>query len=708
VWKVRADTRLSADRQAKALMKKVPGLTLGRKFDRLNARGVETNDLQSAYTTLIDILGRDNPLVKQIQEVVEADASNTANAALANTQHVKKKTGMRGYVGDRPGVNPAKDAKQFFQQQIQYAKNASKWAEIQKAMPNLKEILGNEQLIAKHPEQMKWAQEYVQNALGFGENKAVRMVENELGKVFGVSPKAVADVIGGMKYVWITQKLMGSIGYNAVQIIQLTNTAAWHSDLSAKGYGHNPISTGIMGLIGGLQLGAVHTVDGMRGTLDTGKMAMLPEHMKAALEYAENNSVTNRSSYDETPIGQGNIVTRGISKTVSLVDTFTRGMAYMSYVQHLQESGKFTKENWGQMFKMAEDYTNASMGDARQTEKAPIFAKAGNVGSAFNTLQTFNVNWFNQWSYFSRELARGNPRPFFMGLVMQGLVAGAAGLPFINDLDKAWEFVKANMMPTKLWNEVKDWSIKGTLLSMFGPNNLSAGETLTYGALSTTTGLGFSSRLNAPSIIEAPQIPGGMLVDLTRQLTSIASATAGVDDPVKWSQAALDVTPPGLKEFVAQNLLEQYTQAKRPDGSTLPFARRDIAKREATTVREPFDQKVASMGMKSQKEVVQNDLLWNLKQQEAVAKDRQKALLEKMYSDLRNGKEITDKVVLYQQIGGNPDNLEELFQKQAKDEFMSRVERKQADPKSTVKTMLMLKKLKDLEDERKSKQTTTP
>jgi hypothetical protein len=114
------------------------------------------------------------------------------------------------------------------------------------------------------------------------------------------------------------------------------------------------------------------------------------------------------------------------------------------------------------------------------------------------------------------------------------------------------------------------------------------------------------------------------------------------------------------------------------------------------------------MGMKSQKEVVQNDLLWNIKQQEAVAKDRQKALLEKMYSDVRNGKEINDKVLLYREIGGNPDNLKELFERQAKDEFMSRVERKAADPKSTIKTMLMLKKLKDLEDERKAKQTATP
>lgn len=706
VWKVRANTKKGAMLDAKRLMKKVPDLVIGREFDRLNARGVEANDLQSAYTTMIDLLGRDNPVVKDIRDLVEAEAAGQGNAALANTQHFKKKSGMRGYVGDRPWMNPEKDAKQFFQQQIQYAKNASKWSEIQKAMPNLKELLSNEELIAKNPEQVKWAQDYVQNALGFGENKAVRMVENELGKTFGISPKAVGDAIGGLKFVWITQKLMMSAGYNAVQAIQLVNTSAWHSDLSAKGYKHNPLSTGIMGLIAGLQLGTVHTIDGVRGRQGASKLAALPSHLKAALEYAENNSVTNRSSYDETPVGQGNAVSRGISKTVSLMDTYTRGVAFMSFVQHLHESGRFGPEQQGQMFKMAEDYTNASMGDARNTEKAPIFSRMGLAGNAFNTLQTFNVNWFNQWSYFSRELARGNPRPFFTGLVVQGLIGGVMGLPLVTDLDKAWEYIKTTL-PTDVWNKVKDWSVKSILLDKFGPG---VGEHLTYGSLSAVSDIGFNTRVSAPSLIDAPGIPGGMLVDLYDQLTSVAKATAAIDDPVKWSQAALNVSPPGVKEFVAQTLLEEYTQVVRKDGKTIPFSRKDIMERGKGVGygRTPEEQKLARTGLKSLGEVVQSDVLYREKKIAAESKLRQEALLDSMYSDVRNDKNIKDKLKLYQAIGGNVDSVNQQLEKRVQEEFMTAQEKMASDPKQTIRSMLMLKKLKEMEDARKPKQTAAP
>jgi hypothetical protein len=706
VWKVRANTKMGAMVDAKRLMKKVEGLTIGREFDRLNARGAETNDLQSAYTTMLDILGRDNPVVEQIKKIVDEENAGQGNASLANTQHFKKKTGMRGYVGDRPWMNPEKDAKQFFQQQIQYAKNASKWSEIQKAMPNLKEILSNEELIAKNPEQVKWAQDYVQNALGFAENQHIRAVENALGKTFGISPKAVGDIVGGLKFFWITQKLMTSVGYAAVSGIQIANTSAWHSDLSAKGFKHNPLSTSVMGLIGGLQLGTVHTVDGIRGKQDAGKYAALPSYMKAALEYAENNSVTNRSAYDETPIGQGNVAGRVVSSTVSLPDTYTRGIAYMSFVQHLHESGRFGPDQQGQMYKMAEDYTNVSMGDARNTEKAPIFAKAGLVGSAFNTLQTFNVNWFNQWSYFSRELARGNPRPFFTGLVVQGMIGGAMGLPLVTDLDKAWEFVKANMLPTSMWNEVKDWNIKGILLDKFGPG---LGEHLAYGSLSSMTGIGFNTRVSAPSLIDAPGIPGGMVADLFGQLNSVVKATAAYDDPVKWSQAALNVAPPGVKEFIAQTLLEPYTQASFDDGTAIPFSRKDIREmgKGVGYRRTPEDQKLAKFGLKSLGEVVQSDVLYKDKLLVSESKLRQEALLDSMYSDVRNGKKIGAKLELLREIGGNPDGWNEQHQKRLREERLDALQKIASDPKKTIRSMLMLKKLKELEDARKPKQAAT-
>jgi hypothetical protein len=292
-----------------------------------------------------------------------------------------------------------------------------------------------------------------------------------------------------------------------------------------------------------------------------------------------------------------------------------------------------------------------------------------------------------------------------MGLVTQGMIGGAMGLPFVPDLDKIWEYIKTTL-PTKTWNEVKDWSVKGNLLDVFGPGT---GEKLAYGVLSSETGIGFNTRVSAPSLLDAPTIPGGMVVDLFDQLNSVVKATASVDDPVKWSQAALNVAPPGVKEFIAQTLLEDYTQVQRKDGGVIPFSRKDIAERGKGVgyVRSPEDQKLAKVGLKSLGEVAQSDMLYREKKLVSESKVRQEALLDSIYSDFRNDKDFSKKRDLYQQIGGNVDSLGMQLEKRLGEEMLSATEKLASDPKKTIRSMLMLKKLKGMEDERKSKQAAT-
>ena len=47
------------------------------------------------------------------------------------------------------------------------------------------------------------------------------------------------------------------------------------------------------------------------------------------------------------------------------------------------------------------------MGDYREGERAMIFNKMGNLGNALNTLQTYPMNFYNQWIWAGRKLCVG-------------------------------------------------------------------------------------------------------------------------------------------------------------------------------------------------------------------------------------------------------------------------------------------------------------
>lgn len=685
VWKVRADSKIGVKRAAQKILDKFPDLKLGDDFDRLNARGMDRDSLQSAYSTMLDILGRDDPIVQQIKELVEKEVEEGGQTSLGQHHHAKRKAGVRGYVGDRPWVDPMKDAKEFLQQQLEYAKNAAKWSEIQKGTSNLKKIINDPEIASLQPDRVKWAKDYVANDLGYGEDKMVRAIENRIGKAVGVSPKKINKMVGDIKFFWITQKLMASLGYTASNGFQLFNTLPWHSDLSAKGFKTDPITPAISGFINGNLLAAYHYNPKVTD------IKMLPDYVKAALKYAENNSVTNRSVYDETPIGSGiGPARKAIQRTVTLPETFARSYAYMSFVEHLKNSGQFKdKASWNEMFKLAEDYTYMAMSDARFSERAQIFNKAGTVGSLFNTLQTYTISWFNQWSYFSREAFKGNPAPLFTAMVTQGSLAGLLGLPLVQDLDTMWEYTK-RLLPTKLWNKVKDWNLKEAVMDVFG-------ETGAYGAVSDITGINWSSRISSPQILEAPGMPGGMLADIFEQVAAISDAAASVDDPTKWAQAALNITPPGLKEFVAQTALPEYSQVDRPwDEKVDVFKRSDLADRRSIFARTKEQQNMAKWGVKSLEEGIEGDARYNARTRLDEARKRRQEVSQKLYNQIRLGNmdKARDSLELFVELGGNPQQLKTILNNQIKEEFFTDTERML--PRKNIDAIIVYKRMKDL------------
>lgn len=678
VWYLAADSKHGLDKQLAALQKEFPGLKPGKSHTVRSAKG--GGDLSSVYSDIVDILGRDDPAVQKIKEAIEKEHAMDAEGFAGQTKHHKIKTGVRGYVGDRPGVDRVKDATALIDQQVQYAKNAFRWAEMQKAGQELKKILSDEKLATEQPNNMAYIRDYVQNALGVSEFKAIQHIEDGV-RSFGVSPSSISKAVGNMKTFFLLQKLSVSAGYTAANLIQTVNVIPYLADLRAKGYKGNPITSLVQGIADGLSLTSRHYLtDGIK---------KVDSFNKLAYKYAEDNGISARSAFDESPPTSEGPMAKGanaLGKTMVMPEVLVRSTAFMTYVHMLKSSGIYGKD-YGRLFQHAEELTNMSMVDYRSGERPMIFSKLGIAGNALNTLQTFPMSFFNQWRYFAKEAKNGNVSPFLSALAIQYAVAGAMGIPGFNDMDRLWETIKSQL-PDKAWMKVKDIDIKLWMMEHFGHASV-------YGALSEETGVGLTSRVTAPSPVDMVGSPAAPVMDIAKQLNSLGSLALDPTNETKQKQALYNSAPTGLQGLVETEVIGPTRE--RSDGTKLYPKVRDLASREGSPyARTEKDENIRRYGLRSQQEVKAMDEDYKKKSKKAEVQDRLSTLPAKMYDAIRRGdtEDAKEYMRIYTTLTGKQipkQSIQALIMK----EYTTSDERSKMK-KNPMEITLMLKRVEDV------------
>jgi hypothetical protein len=652
VWYLASNSKMGLDFQSKNLLKEFPDLVVDPKKDHTVRSTTGKTDLQSMYTTMLDLLGRDDPAIAKIKAAIEDQTSAEAQTTLAQEKHFENKAGIRGFVGERPGHTGTKEALAMFQQQIQYAKNAYKWSEMQKAADDIKGIVSDKALQEQQPNNVKYIREYFKNAIGHGESETMRSLEDSFRNGLGVSPKVVNEAIGGLKSVFILQKLAVSAGYTMANMVQAGNVLPYLADLRAKGYKGNPVTAMAVGVPAGLAMTAAHYAKALGGEY----LSRLPnQFFKDAFQYAENNGVTSRSIYDEGPLagsfGGISRVAELLGKTMTAPEVMVRSVAFMTYAKMLQDSGKFTDQN--KMFQLAEEYVNKSMVDYRETERPLIFSKMGGAGNFLNTLQTYPMSFYNQYAYMGHEAFKNkNPAPLIVSLALQGAIAGAMGVPYVDDAYKLFMFIKDNMVSTDTWAKMKDSPLlsdpKLWMMETLGKSSV-------YGALSENTGLGLTSRVAAPGVGAMLQSPVGPAVDIAGQVGALGSALIDPSNTQKWAQVGVKSIPTGLQGlFETAGIMKDHTYVERPDGTKVFMKTSDLAAREGKYARTPEEVAMRKWGLRSQKEVVESDVTFATEHANQVLKERSGKLVGEYYNAVRNGdlKKAGARMKLYTELTG--------------------------------------------------------
>lgn len=696
VWYLAAHTKAGLDVQAKALTKANPNLVID-KSKAHTVRSQANASLQSAYTTLLDVLGRDDPAVDAIKKIIEEQTIVDGEMALAQEKHFKEKTNIRGFVGDRPGKDGAKETLAMFQQQIQYAKNGYKWSELQKAAEDIAAIVSDKDLQATQPNNVKYVREYFKNAVGMGEARVVQAMNDTLREGLGVSPQLLNNAIGNMKSFFITQKLVVSMGYMASNILQSANVLPYLTDLRVHGVKGNPLSAVSTGVLAALPMAMSHYM----GSAGMKYVDSLPtQFLKDAFRYAEDNGVTARSVYDEAPVEDSfnktkRYVINPAQKVTNFAETLVRSTAFMTFAEFLHSSGKYKTQS--EIFQKAEELTNMSMVDYRETERPLAFSKAGAAGNFANTLQTFPVSFYNQYAYMLGQVKKGGiagALPLLTMLAVHYGMAGMMGIPGFEDTEKLYKWIRDNALSDSTWNK----AMKSPFFSdpkMWMVDNWGQGSV--YGALSDKTGIGMTSRVAAPGGGSMIQAPGGPVLDIAGQVGAVASAVADPTNTTKLGQAAMKVAPVGLQGLLeTAPFMKDITYVQRPDGSTVFMRNSDLKDRRGGYERTPEEIEVRKYGVRSQKEVLTRDIAYSTSQANQALTKKSGELIDRYYDAIRRGdtKKVKELATLYMDISGKEISSTAL-DNQIKEEWYSEIE-KQNTKTGTPRQLLNAAKMNKL------------
>ena len=651
VWYLAADTKLGLEAQSRALRKEFPDLVSDVSKDHHVKSSIGKTDLQSMYTTMLDVLGRNDPAIEKIRSAIEAQTTAEAEMVRGQEKHFERKANIRGFVGDRPGTNPAKEAIAMFQQQLQYAKNAFTWSEMQKAADDIKGIVSDPDLQTQQPNNVKYIREYFKNAIGHGESRVMRAMDDTLREGLGVSPKVLSEAIGDLKSFFILQKLAASAGFALSNVVQSANVIPYLVDLHSKGYKGNPIKALGVGYPAGMMMAFSHYLKAGGGDY----LSKIPDQFfRDAVQYAEQNGVTARSIYDESPLQASfsgiSQAANIASKTMTIPETFVRSVSFMTYAQMLKDSGKYS--DMSKLFQHAEELVNKSMVDYRETEKPLMFSKGGSIGNFLNTLQTYPMSFYNQYAYMAGRAKEGSPVPLMAMLALQGVISGAMGIPYAEDIYQGFKYIKDNLVPTSTWKDMQD-------SKFLSDPKLWTMETLgngaLYGTLSDKSGLGMASRVAAPSVGAMLQSPVGPIADIAKQVGSVGSAVMDPTNSTKWAQAAMDTVPVGLAGLLeTSGIMKDHTYIVKPDGTKVFMKTSDLAKRDASVSRTPGEETIRKFGLRSQREVVEKDVKYITDNANSVANKKSAELIEKFYDASRQGntKKAEELAGLYTRLTG--------------------------------------------------------
>jgi hypothetical protein len=676
-WYIREQSRKSANKALEYLKSQdfAKDLDLSKAevtyrksaFDPNSAR-----DVMSAYKEFVDLLP-DGPKKEAIQSAMEEHMKNEAYDFMNTKKHFLNKSNVKGFIGDQPWKNEKQQATELVKQQFAYLKDAHRWSETQQAMGEIKKFLADPDVQKAQPNNVAYAHQYLQNALGMGTNRAIAALESNVAEMLGTSRSTFYRATNNLKSMFYLQTLGGSLGYMIAAPIQAAFGIAYHRLLSTEGISHNMAKTTALSL-GDTFSGLIKHGYGELA----GKDANMPMTSigKEALKYAEDNGIISHDVFDENQaIGTGkamSAVRHTLGVTLSVPEKIGRLSAFMSFVHHLDQSGKYASK--AELFQKAEDLTNIVMNDFRRSERPMMFNKLGALGEQTIPLKSFLFSYFNQLSGMSRLAAKGTVTPLLAFLGVQFMIGGLNNMPGVNEADGLFQQGKNLLAGSR--NTIAAYDKVSQMRGLKEAIAANMPNWVAYGPMSALSGVNMSTRFST-SIVNTGH-PLADIFPMTLDAKEAMSQAKFVLHPTEQNIAqALWVSgTPWMKGFMETHWdvfktknLETGQPMKDAEGRQLYQRASDLSSYQGQVARTPDQEFKRSLGLRDLGEARTNDIMYRMNENTRMQKTAQESAMDRYFDALVHGdKASMDKFAqMYAVDFGGADTFSRDLERKLKD-----------------------------------------
>lgn len=558
VGRISGNTHWELNKVTKYMQEEHPEWTFGdREYNKIgHGRGAKDRfaGLMEAINFIEKADGDVKALMDSYRGYMQKDAVNYLNATRHAKAKVKEAGGIVGSEGNKPWLDTIKNAEEGMKAQLAYFEQGYQWMAMEKAVGDIKKVLGDEEVVKNSPNAVKYADAYKDHAMGRNQGvfaDASNTLLSHVGQLSGIGHSNLMALNGTIKHL-VMQKFMGfmNIPFSLTQLMQPLQTQPAMIRLMRNR---------------GLEFSTVHAQ--LKAT-ETYLKSMLDPHMdgtkmsdfeRAAVKYADEMSVFDVKMSDHTKDINVSRAKETYDKIADLNITapehITRGTTFLFYAHALKDAGIPAKDIFG----AAENMTNLSMVNYHQIERPMGYAKLGWIGDVASTLTRYKHNQYSQAAFYAREGIRGEngavrsygPLATFVGTSLA--FGGMMGFFAYQEADSLYQLFTEHVLR-------KPDSLTNVVMSNNTPEYLSHGLFSTLGMDMTTR---FSNANLVPNSIPEALMPyGSAVLDMAQTTGRFAI------DPTnefKFKQAVKSIAPQST-QGLAENLM--FTD-KTKDGKNL-------------------------------------------------------------------------------------------------------------------------------------------
>lgn len=450
--------------------------------------GASRGERGSALVEALSLLSDNDPNIKEFSHALSDHLQNTAYDYQGAKKHTMQKKGVFGMEGSKPWESAEQNALDGFRAQIRYIETMSKWSELSKATQQLKEVFSNPEIQESQRNALDMSKQYLNNALGNNPMEFGRWLDKGvgiIGKNLGLGPSyfdsAIRGVRGGINTIFFALKPT-FLAANAIQ--GMVSTPKMVNFLRGRGFDVAALDkTGL----------SQYMKSGIDGLNHVWAKEQTP-FAKDMWKYGEAHGISSTQIFEHsTDIRQGvsHAASSVLESGMGVVEGVPRSMMYAMFSNILKDNGYAKHPD---IFKVARELTDMSMGDYRAHEGQKINQAAGPLAPLLGNLSTFAGNENSMIALLAREAKNNKSYAPIVAAIMTGLlVHGIMGFPGFDEANKLYEFISTKMgKPSTLTNEVLTMASKegkmGDVLAMGMP---------AYAGIDTHQVLGRSSALPA-------------------------------------------------------------------------------------------------------------------------------------------------------------------------------------------------------------------